>query len=427
MTDTQGEQNTSEVTSHQPPKVDSLLPPAKIHLFSDDLETLNLFHALGEDWRFGRINMGIRGDNLDQAIEHYSRRKSPTLIIIQTETTDQDFQDKLGELAQHCDEGTAAIIIGPVNDVQLYRHLISIGISDYLVAPVETENLVEAIANSLQDLVGAVDSHLVATVGVKGGVGTTSLSALMADTLGNHMDTKTLLMDACGGASTLWNHFAFSPSGTLIEAARAVVDKDEDALKRLLIKNSDTCHILNSGAENILDNPVAGQAYEMLLDHCLNLYPYVVADTSGAPTQIKRMILSRANTIFVVTTPNVPDLSMTKLLLKEIADMPGMETRKPTVILNKIGQTKGAEIDVSDVKEALGTKDIILVSYDGKSFTAAENATESLSENSDFNDLRSSLKGDLARTIGLNNFDAGMERQIKRGLSGLIARLMGKG
>jgi pilus assembly protein CpaE len=422
MTDDQGA--TNENMNNQPPKVDSLLPPAKIHLFSYDLETLNLFHTLGEDWRFGRVNMGIRGDNLDEAIAHYERRKSPTLIIIQTETTDQAFQDRLADLAVHCDEGTAAIIIGPVNDVQLYRHLISIGISDYLVAPIETESLVEAIASSLQDLVGAVDTHLIATIGVKGGVGTTSISSLIADTLGNQLESKTLLMDACGGASTLWNHFAFSPSGTLIEAARAIVDKDEDALKRLIIKNSDNLHILNSGAENILDNPVAGQAYEMLLDHCLSLYPYIVADASGAPTQIKRMILGRANVIFIVTTPNVPDLSMTKLLMKEISDMPGMESRKPTIILNNVGQAKGAEIDVNDVKEALGVKDIIVMPYDGNTFTKAENGTKSLSENTDFNTLKSRLKSDLARVIGLNNFDAAMEKKIKRGLPAILSKLM---
>lgn len=171
-------------------KVGSLLPPAKIHLFSDDLETLNLFHTLGEDWRFGRVNMGIRGDNLDEAIAHYSRRKSPTLILIQTETTDSAFEEKLGELAEFCAEGTAAIVIGPVNDVQLYRHLTGMGISDYLVAPLETENFIEAIANSLQTVVGSVDSHLMALAGVKGGVGTTSIAAMMSDILSKDFESK---------------------------------------------------------------------------------------------------------------------------------------------------------------------------------------------------------------------------------------------
>ena len=39
-------------------------------------------------------------------------------------------------------------MIGPVNDVQLYRHLTGMGISDYLVRPVESEHLVEALANA---------------------------------------------------------------------------------------------------------------------------------------------------------------------------------------------------------------------------------------------------------------------------------------
>ena len=43
----------------------------------------------------------------------------------------------------------------------------------------------------------------------------------------------------------------------------------------------------------------------------------------------------------------------------EVKQPKGMETRKPTIIVNNAGQMKGAEIDISDVKDALGTKDII--------------------------------------------------------------------
>ena len=299
-------QNTPS-TQAANPKVGGLLPPAKIHLFSDDLDTLNLFHALGEDWRFGRVSMGIRGDNLDQAIDHYARRKSPTLVIIQTEDTGAEFEQKLANLAELCDENTAAIIIGPVNDVQLYRHLTAIGISDYLVAPLESENFVEAIASSLQNIVGAVDSRLMTFIGAKGGVGTTSVAAMAADVLSNHFKAKTLILDAAGAKSTLWNHFAFSPAGTLIEAARAVVDNDKDALNRLIVKKSDTLHVLNTGTENIFDNPVATQAYELLLDYFLAIYPYVILDTSNAPIQIIRMAANRSHNITLVATPHVTD------------------------------------------------------------------------------------------------------------------------
>ena len=377
-------------------KVDSLLPPAKIHLFSEDLETLNLFDVLNEDWRFGRIHLAIRGNNLDDAIEYYSRRKSPTLIIIQTETTSSEFQKRLEDLAGVCDEGTAAIVVGPVNDVQLYRHLTNIGISDYLVYPLEKEDLVEAVANSLQDIIGAVDSHLLALVGVKGGVGTTSLASMMGDILSNEFRQKTLLMDAAGAHSTLWNNFSFSPSGSLIEAALAVADQDMETFDRLIVKKSDHLHILNSGTENILDKPVAVEAYEMLLDYCLSIYPNVIVDTSGAPVAVKKVVLARANSVGIVTTPRVPDLSLTKMMMKAVENVPGGHNKKPVILLNKSGSVKAHEIGANDIREALGIDELIELPWDVNMFAAAENAGEPLSEQKSF----SSYKGKLAKVLG---------------------------
>lgn len=421
MSEEKGQNENMDQAAQQ--KVGSLLPPAHIHLFSEDLETLNLFHGLGEDWRFGRVNMAIRGENLDDAIEHYSRRKSPTLILIQTEETGDAFEEQLGDLAEYCDENTAAIVIGPVNDVQLYRHLTSIGVSDYLVAPLQTEDLVEAIANSLQNVVGSVDSHLMALTGVKGGVGTTSITAMIGDILSKDFGEKTLVMDAAGGQSSLWSHFGFSPSGTLIESARAVVDNDEDALDRLIVKKSDHLHILNSGTENILDNPVATQAYEMMLDHFLATYPNVILDTSNAPIQIKRMVLSRANSIGIVTTPRVPDLSLTKMMMKAIKDMPGAENRKIKIVINKANCTK-SDIPANDIEEALDQKNILALPFNASFFADAENNGEALYTQSNFGDFKTALSPVIAEMADLKMLSV-MQEQMNSGLQGLFNKLKG--
>lgn len=371
--------------------IDSLLPPAQIHLFSNDEQTKNTFQELTEDWRFGRISMSVRGENLDEAITHYSRRKSPTLIIIQTETTDEAFQKKLEELSGVCGEETAAIVIGPVNDVQLYRHLTGMGISDYLVKPVSPTDMLAAIASSLQDIVGAVDSHLMAVYGIKGGVGATSVAAMMAHILSDSFHAKTLILDASGGASTLWTHFGFAPSGTLIEAARAIVDKDDDAFKRLIIKKGDYLHVMNCGAESIMDNPIAAQAFEMLLDKCLTLYPNVVLDLSRAPVQLTRMVMARANSIALVATPRVPDLSITKLMLKDLRELPGAAGRHPFIIINKSAMVKSTDISASDAAEALQTENVATLDWDAALFGETENSGEFIAERGGFVKYQSTL------------------------------------
>ena len=383
--------------------IDSLLPPAKIHLFSHHTETKELFDSLAEDWRFGRIHLATRGENLENAIEYYSRRKSPTLILIQTDTIDEDFQKRLEDLASLCDEGTAAIVIGPVNDVQLYRHLTNLGISDYLVSPMDKEDLVQAMAGALQNIIGAVDSHLMAFVGVKGGVGTTSIASAMADTLSKSYNAKTLIMDAAGARSTLWNNFGFTPTGSLIEAALAIADNDKETFNRLIVKNTNNLHALNSGTENILDKPVAVEAYEMLLDHCLSIYPNIVLDTSAAPAAIKKVVLARANSICVVTTPSVPALSLTKIMLKALSNIPGGHNKKPIIIVNKAGLAKKEEVSTDDIQKILEIDDLIKIPFDSSTYALAENNGEKISEQKGFTAQEKLFKQMIERSIDLNN------------------------
>jgi pilus assembly protein CpaE len=421
MSENQGVDKTEKKDELADIPVGGLLPPAQIHLFSEDEATLKTFQELSEDWRFGRISMSVRGKNLDEAIAHYTRRKSPTLIIIQTEDTSDAFQGNLGGLADVCQEGTAAIVIGPVNDVQLYRHLTGMGISDYLVKPVSDTQFTEAIATALQDIVGAVDSHLMAIAGVKGGVGTTTLCAMTAHVLSKNFQAKTLILDASGGASTLWTHFGFSPSGTLIEAARAVVDRDNDAFERLIVRKNDYLYVLNCGAESILDNPIAPQAFEMLLDKCLTLYPNVIVDLSRAPVKLIRMVTARANSIGIVTAPRVPDLSIAKLMLKNLRDMPGAAARIPTIFLNKIGAAKASDITAQDVKDALQSDKVVPLPWNSEAFAATENSGDFIATKPAFKKYQSLLIPAIEQMTGYKQ----NSNDLKTAEGGLFSFLKG--
>ncbi len=129
----------------------TLLPAAAVDVYSRDSETLQAARGLAQDWRFARVRVNVEEGDAESAIAAYQHRRSPQLVIMQTDTIDDSFTAKLEELAQHCEEGTSAIVIGPVNDVYLYRKLIDMGVTDYLVRPVETPVLAEVIAKSLVD------------------------------------------------------------------------------------------------------------------------------------------------------------------------------------------------------------------------------------------------------------------------------------
>ncbi len=157
-----------------------LLPNSTVAVYSKDQSTLQAARDLENDWRFARVNVQDEEGDVENAIEAYNDIGSPDLLIIQTDTIDDSFTGRLEELASHCSEGTSAIVIGPDNDVNLYRKLIDMGVSDYMVRPVTAPDLAAVIAKALVEKIGVTGSRLIAVLGAKGGVGASMLSQILA-------------------------------------------------------------------------------------------------------------------------------------------------------------------------------------------------------------------------------------------------------
>ena len=147
---------------------DILLPKARVSVFSTDQETLSSAAMLSSDWRYSRVDVDVHQGGVEQAIQHFQEIESPDLIILQTEDINDHFTGALEDLAGYCREGTSAIVIGPVNDVYLYRKLIDMGVSDYLVRPIKPEIFSHVIAKALIEKLGVSGSRLIAFVGAKG-------------------------------------------------------------------------------------------------------------------------------------------------------------------------------------------------------------------------------------------------------------------
>jgi pilus assembly protein CpaE len=390
--------------------INTLLPPGEIHVFSTSAHNVDATHALKKDWRFARLDIEMKGGNIDDAIGFYKDHDSPHLVIIQVDSKANNLEERLASLSEYCDEGTAAIIIGSINDVQLYRNLMAMGVSDYLVEPFSQEDFVSAIGSILLNMMGTLGSQLIAVTGAKGGVGTSSLTSILAYALSDTLNQKTLLLDAAAGHSSLWSLFGFKPTGTIIEAAKAAVDRDPDELKRLLVQPNEMLSVLNCGAERLLDNPAALQAYEMLLDRILRLFPYVMIDLSGAPELIQRNVLARANSIFAVTTPTVTSLSMCRAMLREIRDLRGGENAPITLINNQKGRSPALEVSPKDLPEAVDVNEdhIVHINDDPKLFIGYESDGKTLKDGKEGQALIHQFAPILANTINIKvpaNFD----------------------
>jgi pilus assembly protein CpaE len=350
-----------------------LLPTARVDLFLKDPSTLAAARAISQDWRFARVSINVYEGDVNYAISLYRGASSPNMLLVETDTTDESFIGQLGELSSHCDEGTSAVVIGPVNDVNLYRSLTSMGVSDYLVRPVPQATLTDLIASSLIEKLGASGSRLIAMVGAKGGVGVTSLAQILAFSIADTLSQKTFLVDAAGGWSSFGVGMGFEPLSSTAEAVRAASGKDMDSFRRMLFHPNDKLSVLATGAEGMLDTNVSPTSFESILNLALTSYPVVIVDLSGASPEIQKMVLPRAHETILVAMPTLSSLRAARSLMNEVQKMVGNTGPSIDLVVNMMGIAPGKEVNKSDIKLAMDIIPSAVLPFNPKLFIGTEN------------------------------------------------------
>lgn len=405
-----------------------LLPQSTVAVFSTDPETLNAAKNASNDWRFARVKISAEEGDIQTAISTYQNMPAPDLIIVQSDSIDESLTDGLGELAGHCEEGTAAIVIGPVNDVNLYRELIDMGVSDYLVRPLESKILADVIARTLVDKLGVTGSRLIAFMGAKGGVGTSVLAQATAWGVADILEQKTLLVDGAGGWSSTSVGMGFEPSTTLAEAAKAAANDDEDSVARMMFKAADNLKVLASGGDVMLGSAIASGQMEELVSMLLIKHPVVVVDLSNASPSLKRAIVTRANQVVVVSTPILSSLRLARSLVQEVSDIRGGQVSDVELIINMQGLDAANEVPKAEIEKAMGLKISSVIPFNGKLFMKCEaQAKKLIAEAQGLDIVTSELLSIVKKVLSINPAkSSGGERKSKGFLDNMFSKLKSK-
>lgn len=379
-----------------------LLPAASIALFVKDEGIRQAAQSLKEDWRFARVKIEITDGDVESAIAYYASHPSPDLVMVETLEITDGFAGRLEILGGNCAETTAAVVVGPINDVYLYRKLIDMGVSDYLVKPLTRDVLAGVFSKILTERLGSQNSKLIACIGAKGGVGTSSLSYLLSDVSANVLQQKTIILDAAGG----WSYLSVAMGGDTVtnlhEVARASASTDKDSFARMIIPAGDKLSFLGTGAEPLMEDSIPAESFELIVNRLMQTYPVVIVDLSGAAIDIRRNILARANHVMIVSTPTLASLRSTRGLLQEAKSIRGDKEDGLHIVLNQKGIGSGFEVSENDMATALKIKPELVISFLPKIFGASEAQGKALSKISGSADILASVKKFMEEKIGLS-------------------------
>lgn len=357
----------------------ALIPRINVAAFCDDQGTAQAMQSAGADRRMVQAHMDVHLGGIPAAIQTYTNSKTPDVLIIESTKQRDGLLNDLGHLAHVCDPGSKVIIIGHVNDVLLYRELVSQGISEYIVAPVHQLQIIECLSGMFQDPDANPVGKVLAFVGAKGGVGSSTIAHNVGWMFSKHYATDTVITDldmAFGTAGLNFNH----EGGQGIAEALGSMDRvDQTMLNRLLTKYSDRLSLLVAPGSIDREVEVEAEALSSVLNVVRANVPSVIVDVPNLWTTWAKSVLVQADEVIITATPELACLRNAKNLVDMLkAERPN--DNPPRLVMNQVGIPKRPEIPVAEFSKALGIEPVVVIPFDPLTFGTASSNGQMIEE-----------------------------------------------
>lgn len=355
------------------------VPRITIQAFCETPDVASTLDEASRDRRLERAHFTVQMGGVDAAIAFYDSAPTPNLIIIESVLEGQAVNEDLARLANVCDAGTRVIVIGHINDVQLYRSLINNGVSEYLIAPIAPLAVMNSISTLYQDPEAEPIGRVVAFVGAKGGVGSSTIAHNTGFGIAQTYNSDVVIADLDLPFGTAALDFNQDPHQGIAEAVFSPDRLDAVLLERLLAKCDD--HVSLFAAPSTLERvyDFESNAFEPVLDLVRKNVPYVVLDIPHIWTGWSKSVLMSADEIVITAAPDLANMRNAKNIV-DLLKQGRTNDKPPHIVLNQVGMPKRPEIGVKDFSEALSLTPTAIIPFEPELFGDAANNGQMIQE-----------------------------------------------
>ena len=251
--------------------------------------------------------------------------------------------------------------ISTQSDRDTMRKAVVAGVRDYLVWPAGVGEMRNAILNihrteqsrrsALEQgrTVGRVGT-IIAVVGVKGGIGKSTVASNVAVALAEQTRQQIAFADLdlqFGDAAVMLD---LVPARTIEQAAKEVTSANPQLIQDYLVDHASRVRLLAAptspeGAETITEDQV-GEVLEALAA----THDYVVVDTSAQLDGISMRVMDLATLVLLVVVPEVPSVRRTRAALTLMQEW-GYSRDKVKLVVNRT--RKKSEVPLAEIEKVL--------------------------------------------------------------------------
>ena len=345
---------------------------------------------------------------LRNAVQSLSITASPNILLVDLSESGDPLNDING-LAEVCEPGTVVIAVGQVNDVRLYRDLLSSGIHDYLLKPLSAGQVRDCLVNAQtifmapknQDAQAAKKHISTAVVGTRGGVGASTIATSLAWLFSTEHKLPTALLD-------LDIHFGTGALALDLEPGRGLTDAIDNPsridglfIERAMIRANDKLAILS--AEAPISSPLMtdGAAFVQLEEEFRQAFEMTVIDLPRNMLINFPHLLADVNVVVVATEMTLASARDAIRILSWLKT--NAPHARPIVVANKV-QPAITEISRADFEASIERKINLTVPYDVKAAANSAKLGQTFAEAN-----RSTKAGAVMRDLAVAVMGAGDE------------------
>jgi pilus assembly protein CpaE len=348
------------------------VPRISIHAFCEFPDTGAALQRAGADRRLSKAHLQVQLGGVNAAIDHYTGQITPNLLVVETKLDGREALGELDRLAEVCDPATKVIVVGRVNDVELYRELMRRGASEYLVAPLEPLQLIEVISGLYLDPGATPIGRVVAVVGARGGSGSSTISHNIGWCIAEELHINTAIVDLDLAFGTVGLDFNDEASQGVADALSAPERLDDVLLDRLLLKRGDHLSLFTAPAALERDYDAVPESYEAVIDAVRQTTPCVILDIPHGWHPWIRNTLLAADDVVIVATPDLTSLRNAKNII-ELVKNARPNDNPPRLVINQVGMPKRPEIPSKDFAETMGIDPSAIIAFEPALFGQAAN------------------------------------------------------
>lgn len=355
------------------------VPRISIHAFCEFPDTGAAMQRASADRRLAKAHVDIQLGGIQGAVEHYTGQVTPNLLIVETRLQGPAALSEIDRLAEVCDPATKVVIVGRVNDVELYRELIRRGVSEYLVAPVSPLHMIEVISGLYLNPDAGPIGRVISFVAARGGAGSSTLAHNTAWSMAERMHIGTTIVDLDLPFGTVSLDFNEDPGQGVADALSAPERLDDVLLDRLLQKAGDHLSLFTAPSQLERDYDADATAYESVIEAVRQMTPAVVIDLPHAWTPWVRQTLLASDDVVIVATPDLASLRNGKAIA-DLLKQNRPNDAPPRLVMNQVGVPKRPEIPVKDFAETIGLSPSLVIPFEPALFGGAANNGQMLME-----------------------------------------------